>query len=172
MELAARTPDVTYVIEGGDTFSSVAAEFGTTVGALEAANPALTPESLQIGASITVPGTSVAGVNPNITAPGNQTELSPHQNSAPTQASQSKSAPTFATLNQAAPTHVSLTQNTPPKAASTQSASTSYVIRSGDTFSSIATMYGTTVSALQSANPAVTPETLQVGQTIVVSCIC
>ena len=163
-DLAARVPNVKYVIKGGDTFSSVAAKLGTTVGALEAANPALTPESLQIGDAITVPGTFFAGINPNVTAPANETTFSPHQTS--------NSAPTQFVPSQAAPTHVAFTQDSPPQAAATQSASTTYVVVAGDTFSSISTKYGTTVSALQSANPTVTSETLQIGQIIVVTCAC
>lgn len=39
-----------------------------------------------------------------------------------------------------------------------------YVVRSGDTFGSIAARAGTTVSALEQLNPGVSSNTLQVGQ--------
>ena len=43
-----------------------------------------------------------------------------------------------------------------------------YVIRSGDTFFSIARRFGTTVQALIAANPGVDPDNLQIGQVICV----
>jgi len=43
-----------------------------------------------------------------------------------------------------------------------------YVIRSGDTYYSIARRFGTVVPALIAANPGVDPDNLQIGQTICV----
>lgn len=43
---------------------------------------------------------------------------------------------------------------------------TVYVIRSGDTFFSLAQRFGTTVEAIMTANPGVNPNALQVGQEI------
>jgi LysM repeat protein len=39
----------TYQIQLGDTFSSIAAKLGLTVAAIEAANPGVNPNNLQIG---------------------------------------------------------------------------------------------------------------------------
>jgi LysM repeat protein len=50
-----QTSGSTYTIQAGDTFWSISIEFGTTVAALEAANPSLDPNDLQIGEVISIP---------------------------------------------------------------------------------------------------------------------
>lgn len=45
----------TYTVQAGDTLSGVAAEFGTTVEAIEALNPGVKAETLQIGAVLKIP---------------------------------------------------------------------------------------------------------------------
>jgi LysM repeat protein len=108
----------TYVIQPGDTFTSIAARLGTTVAALEAANPTLTPTDLQIGASINVPSNNVPAPVPTPPAP------------------------------------------TPPASGAT------YTIKAGDTFTTMAASFNTTVAAVEAANPGVNPTTLQIGQII------
>lgn len=44
-----------YVVQSGDSFSSIAVKFQVTVAALESANPTVSPTALQIGASILIP---------------------------------------------------------------------------------------------------------------------
>jgi LysM repeat protein len=46
----------TYTIAPGDTLSAIAARFGTTVDAIVALNPGITPDSLQPGQVITIAG--------------------------------------------------------------------------------------------------------------------
>ena len=46
---------IEYTVKSGDTFWLIAQKYGTTVSAIEAANPGISPENLQIGAVITVP---------------------------------------------------------------------------------------------------------------------
>jgi LysM repeat protein len=45
----------TYTIRAGDTLSAIAGAFNTTVDAIVAANPGLTPEALQINQEIKIP---------------------------------------------------------------------------------------------------------------------
>lgn len=45
----------TYTVRAGDTLSGIASENGTTVDAILALNPGLTPQALAIGALITLP---------------------------------------------------------------------------------------------------------------------
>jgi LysM repeat protein len=51
----------TYTIQAGDTFSSIASEFNTTVAAIEAVNPGVNPDDLQIGQVINIPGSPTVG---------------------------------------------------------------------------------------------------------------
>ena len=51
-----------YTIQSGDTFNAIAAKYGTTAAALEAANPGMTPTDLQIGANMVIPAQG-AGTN-------------------------------------------------------------------------------------------------------------
>lgn len=72
---ATRTPTLTptstptpefilYAIQAGDTFGAIAGRFGTTVAVLEAANPGVNPNNLQIGQEIRIP---VAALTPTVT---------------------------------------------------------------------------------------------------------
>lgn len=54
-----------YTIASGDTFWSIAQSHGTTVGALEAANPGVNPGSLQIGQVINLPGSEGSSPAPS-----------------------------------------------------------------------------------------------------------
>src|SRR5687767_6427450 len=53
----------TYIVEKGETFSSIAARCGTTVSIITAANPGVS-EPLKVGQSITVPGITSAPSTP------------------------------------------------------------------------------------------------------------
>jgi LysM repeat protein len=66
-------PTDTYTIQAGDTFSSIATKLGIAVGALEAANPSINPNNLQIGTLISLPSTAIVlaptPIVPNQTPP-------------------------------------------------------------------------------------------------------
>ena len=182
---ASSSSSTTYIVQAGDTFSYIAAKFGTSVAAIETANPALTANDLQIGAPVLIPrnfaarsvastyiiqagdtfgsiaaqlGTTVAaleGANPSLsptdlqigdeivvpddfTSPGNGT-ASGNSNS---------------TLV--------------PKSLAARSSASTYFVQAGDTFASIAAQLGTTVEALESANPSLIPTDLQISAEIIV----
>lgn len=169
----------TYTIRAGDTFSSIAAKLGITVAAIEAANPGVNPNNLQIGQVIQLAhsaststytivagdtftaiaakfGTSVAALeaaNPGVSPTG-------------LQIGQQISIPS-GTSNIPAPAPTPQPQPTPVPPTPVPSIGT-YVIQAGDTFTSIAAKLGTTVAALESANPTLTPTNLQIGASIVV----
>ncbi len=46
----------TYTVRAGDTLSSIAVQFDTTVDAIVAANPGLDPETINIGEQLRIPG--------------------------------------------------------------------------------------------------------------------
>jgi len=173
-KLAAVT---TYTVQAGDTFSTIAAKLGTTVAALEAANPGVNPSNLQIGQVIQLPqsastytivagdtfssiaaklGTTVAALeaaNPNVSPSALQIGT---QISIP-----SSSVPTPAPSPQPQPTPVIPTPTPTPTPATGK-----YTIAPGDTLTSIAAKLGTTVAALESANPGINPNDLQIGAQI------
>lgn len=55
---------VIYRVQPGDNFSSIALRFGTTIAAIEAANPGVSSTNLQIGQEIRIP---VAAITPTAT---------------------------------------------------------------------------------------------------------
>jgi LysM repeat protein len=173
------TKMTTYQIQAGDTFSSIAAKLGTTVAALEQANPSVNPNNLQVGQVIQLAqsastytiiagdtfstiaaklGTTVAALeaaNPNVSPTDLQIGA---QISIP-----SSSVPATSPTPQPQPTPVVPTP-TPTPVPSTGT----YIIQAGDTFTTIAAKLGTTVAALESANPSLTPTDLQVGASIII----
>jgi LysM repeat protein len=52
---ASATTTKQYVVKDGDTLSGIAAANGTTVEAIEALNPGLTPQTLGIGTTLNLP---------------------------------------------------------------------------------------------------------------------
>ena len=56
---------MSYTIVSGDTFWSIAQAHGTTVGAIEAANPGVNPGGLQIGQVINLPGSGGSSPAPS-----------------------------------------------------------------------------------------------------------
>jgi LysM repeat protein len=65
------TPTGEYIVEAGDAFDLIAVKLGTTVTALEIANPELDPEDLQVGEFVVIPGSFDGSGNEN--AGGNET---------------------------------------------------------------------------------------------------
>ncbi|MTI96835.1 MAG: LysM peptidoglycan-binding domain-containing protein, partial [Firmicutes bacterium] len=96
-----------YTIQAGDTFFLLAKRFGTTVRAIEQANPGVDPNNLQIGQQICIPVDDARCPNGFL-----------------------------------------------------------YTIQAGDTFFLLAQRFGTSVDAIQAANPGVDPKNLQIGQVI------
>jgi LysM repeat protein len=84
------TPTGEYIVESGDTFDSIAAKLGTTVTALEIANPELDPQDLEVGELIVVPGNFGGGANG--TTVGNETASSTDTTSSSPSSSVSDSA--------------------------------------------------------------------------------
>jgi LysM repeat protein len=136
----------TYTIQSGDTFSSIAAQFDTTVEQLIAANPGVDPRGLVSGDTIRLPEPADGQPPPPPPAEEPTEEPEPEPTEEPEPTSTPEPAPT----------------NTP------SALGQSYVIQSGDIPVDIATRFGITVEALLAANPGMDSGNLQVGQVIII----
>lgn len=145
------TPPVV-IVEAGDTLTSIAAQFGTTVERIVAANPGINPDRIAVGQHLRLSGTAMTkaiveagdtltsvaaqfgttvdaiikanpGINPNLIHPGQVINL-----------------PT------ATPAQV--------------------VVEAGDTLTSIAAQFGTTVASITAKNPGINPNVIHPGQTL------
>jgi LysM repeat protein len=113
---AAYAATVTVTIQPGDTLTSIAARYHTTVAALVAANGITDPNRIYVGATLQIPGA-------------------------------------------AAP---------PPVVAASSAPTSTVVVQAGDTLSSIAARYQTTVAALVAANHITDPNVVDAGARLVV----
>lgn len=168
----------TYVVQPGDTMSGIAAMFGVSLQALEAANPQVTnPNFILPGQVITIPQASSSAATNN----NNSSGTVPN-----TGGTGSTGVPTVAITPQAgatqAPSGTPTTANTPvvnptPMVSSTPAVSTTqsipntggrtYAVRAGDTLASIASANHTDVQTLLRLNPSITNQNLIfIGQVI------
>ncbi|KUJ06893.1 uncharacterized protein LY89DRAFT_602556 [Mollisia scopiformis] len=171
----------TYIVQAGDTFTSIASNLGISVASLEAANPNVVPSNLQVGSILTIPTTSQSTPTPQPVTP----------TPAPTTSYTIQAGDTFtsiatnlgaivAALEAANPNanpsnlQVGSQLNIPGIAQSTLTPVTptpalpnsTYTIQAGDTISSIASNLSTTVAILSELNPEVNENALQIGTQI------
>ncbi len=122
----AETDDyaVDHIIADGDTFGSLAKEYGTTSKRIQDLNPDVNPNRLQIGQKIRVKG--------DVPLTKSETQQADKKNDA-------------------------VVENEDD---------VYHVIEDGDTFGSLAQVYGTTSKRIQELNPDVNPNRIQIGQKI------
>ena len=126
------TRSTTYVVQSGDSWTSVANRLGLTVAALQAANPGSVRAStwLLVGEKLTIPASACANAvhcNANCTTDAN---AQPTPTTQPTPASAPTAAPTVAA-----------------------SGVLTHVVQAGESWNSIAQKYDVPVRQLQRANP-------------------
>ena len=154
-------PGPAYVVQTGDTLTAIAARFGVTLAALEAANPQITdPNHIFAGQVVTIPG--------SFPAPGPAYVV---QTGDTLTAIAARFGVTLAALEAANPqitdpNHIFAGQVvTIP--GSFPAPGPAYVVQTGDTLTAIATRFGVTLAALEAANPQITdPNRIFPGQII------
>ena len=153
-----------YTIQAGDTFFLLAQRFGTTVAAIEQANPAADPNNLRIGQVICIPQAPAPPVCPNgflYTVQAGDTYFQLAQRFGTTVAAIQQANPGVNPNNLQIGQVICI-----PQAAPTVCPGFLYTIQAGDTYFLLAQRFGTTVAAIQQANPGVNPNNLQIGQVI------
>lgn len=155
-----------YTIRAGDTLFAIARRFRVSLDDLLEANPGIDPERLQIGQIICIPLAV-----PPVTCPPGSTVYT------------IRSGDTFFSIARRFGTTVEALRSAnpgvdpealligqqicvpaPPRPGVCPPGTFPYVVRAGDTFFALARRFGTTVEAIQAANPLVTPTNLRVGQ--------
>ena len=127
-----------YTIRSGDTLSSLASRFNTTVDAIIRVNPGIVPTNLQVGQQVCIPG-SGSGYGPG---PG------------------SGSGSGHGPGSGYGPGHGTGPSPRCPRG------TFSYTIRHGDTYHSLARRFNTSGRAIREVNPGIDPRNLYVGQNI------
>jgi L,D-transpeptidase ErfK/SrfK len=169
------TGTVPYLVQRGDTLRIIARKYNTTLAAIISANPSINPNRLYVGQSICVPQQPVPQPVP---APACPIGTSPYAiKSGDTLAGIARK---FSTTVEAilstnlgiAPERLYVGQVICIAQEKTEQLIcpnlNSYVVRKGDTFSSIAKAFNVSLQSLLNANPGVTPNSLYLDQVICV----
>ncbi|MCK9267953.1 MAG: LysM peptidoglycan-binding domain-containing protein, partial [Alkaliphilus sp.] len=159
-----------YTVKAGDTFFTIAGDFGVSLDALIAANPNVNPDRLQIGQVICIPG---AVPPPSTCPPGTTAYIIRAGDTFYTIAkSHNVSLDALLAANPGVnPDNLQIGQTicipgAMPPPTTCPSGTTAYIVRAGDTFYTIAKSHNVSLDALLAANPDVNPDNLQIGQTI------
>lgn len=165
----------TYTVQSGDTFASIASKLGLTIDVIQAANPSVSPTSLQVGQVLNL---QVSGITYTI-QPGDTfntiaqkfgiaepdlEKANPTVNVRNLQVGSQITVPISSSSNPAPPQ----TSPVPTPVVPTPAPGSTYIIQPGDTFNAIAAKYGISVDTLEAANPTLSPLNLHVGSQMVI----
>lgn len=146
--LHAQESGITHVVKPGESLSSIAARYGTTVSALAQANGITNRNHLAIGQVLTIP----VAPPPRATAEP-QTTAAPAGRATPPPAATARPNPVGVTPAPAAPAPVT--------------SEVVHTVYPGETLSSLAARYGTTVAAIRQRN-GLRSNVLLVGQKLII----
>jgi LysM repeat protein len=181
------TGGAAYQVTSGDTLSAIAQRFGTSVSALVDANDIADPNLIYVGQSLVIPGDGATEGGPATPTPA--AAAAPSEPSGRTHVVTSgESLASIAsryglTVEQLARANGIVDPNRvlagsllrvaadappPPGGGGGGTGSTEHTITAGETLSSIAGRYGTTVAALVDANDLANPDRIIVGHTLTI----
>lgn len=157
----AQESSVTHVVKPGESLSSIAAQYGTTVSAVSRANGISNPNFLTIGQVLTIP----VSPSPQATAEPQKTVVAPAL-ATPVPATTDGGTPApQATATRSGTGRITLAPYTPSRAPLTSEVV--HTVYPGETLYSLAARYGTTVTAIRERNGLRTT-ILLVGQRIII----
>nr|WP_252895013.1 LysM peptidoglycan-binding domain-containing protein [Liquorilactobacillus satsumensis] len=179
----------TYTVKSGDTLSSIANTYDTTVSKLVSLNSISNANYIYVGQKLTVASSSSSSSNSSSSSTSSTSKKTYTVKSGDTLTSIAKTYGTtvskIASLNSISNTNYiyigeeltvsgsstssSSSTNSATTTSSSNSTGTTYTVKSGDTLSGIASTYGTTVSKLASLNSISNTNYLYVGQKLTVS---
>jgi len=152
-----------YTVRSGDTIYTIAQSFNTPIDRILAANPGLTLNNLQVGQQLCIPRYSTACNGIFYTIKSGDTLYSIAQSYGTTVDRIIAANPGINVNNLQVGQQICIPGVVIPP---TCVGGTLYIIRTGDTLSSIAQLFGTTADRILVANPGLTINNLQVGQQI------
>ncbi|MHA5160875.1 LysM peptidoglycan-binding domain-containing protein [Oenococcus oeni] len=183
-----------YTVASGDTLTSIAKAYGTTVSAIATANNISNPDYIYVGEVLTIgssTSTSTSTSTPTRSTSSSSTSSSSKSYTVASGDTLTSIAKAYGTTVSAIATannisnpdyiyvgevltigsSTSTSTSTPTSStssSSTSSSSKSYTVASGDTLTSIAKAYGTTVSAIATANNISNPDYIYVGEVLTI----
>ncbi len=162
-----------YTVKRGDTVSKIAAEFNTTIAVIQFLNPTIDVNRISVGQVICVPKLVVTPACPNgtiYTVKAGDSFYKIADEFKITVRELQLANPLVNPYNLVVGQKICIPKKPapppPPPAIPPCVDGTYYVIRSGDTFYSIANRFNITVKDLETANPGVDPNSLVVGRII------
>jgi len=159
---AENTCPATYIVQRGDTYTSIAAKLGTTVAEIAALNPGVNPNRLPVGYVLCVPEAEATCPTTYIVQRGD-TYTSIARRFGTTAAE-------IAALNPGVdPNRLPIGYALfIPIAGSCDECPDTYIVRRGDTYASIARRLGTTAAVLQALNPTIPANRIPIGYALCV----
>ena len=150
-----------YIVRSGDTLTAIAARFGVSLAALEAANPQISdPNRIFPGQVVSIPGSSPASGSDYVVQLGD-TLTAIAARFGVSLAALEAANPQISDPNRIFPGQVVSIPGSSPASGS------DYVVQLGDTLTAIATRFGVSLAALEAANPQISdPNRIFPGQVV------